>query len=77
MRGAQKEGLTPCYYTDAGLTQVYQDREVTDCVNWTANGYRLPTEAEWEKAARGGTPGHRFPWSDSDDIQHSAGELLQ
>ncbi|HOS74079.1 MAG TPA: SUMF1/EgtB/PvdO family nonheme iron enzyme [Candidatus Paceibacterota bacterium] len=68
---SQKEGLVPCYYNEAGLTTIYKAGTNAPYAKWAANGYRLPTEVEWEKAARGGVSGHRFPWADTDNISHS------
>jgi formylglycine-generating enzyme required for sulfatase activity len=71
------EGLTPCYsYSTygtnpddwpSGWNTRYSNHTNVNC-NWTANGYRLPTEMEWMFAAKGGNQSQGYTYSGSNTI---------
>jgi formylglycine-generating enzyme required for sulfatase activity len=76
-RRSMQEGLTPCYsYSTYGTNpanwpsdwNTNHANHTNVACNWTANGYRLPTEMEWQFAARGGNLTHNYTYSGSNDI---------
>lgn len=62
---SEKEGLSPVYLAGG---DIYRTRQTIPVVNAAANGYRIPTEVEWEWAARGGEASKSHLFSGSDDL---------
>jgi len=62
---SELEGRTPVYYTDSNHKFIYREGEIDlndSQVAWNFSGYRIPTEGEWEFAARGNAYTLKYPW---------------
>jgi formylglycine-generating enzyme len=74
---SEKEGLTPYYKVDKSKKDINNDNTL-DLVKWivipnkNANGYRLPTDLEFEYAAGGGQKSNNYLYSGSNNIDNVA-----
>jgi sulfatase modifying factor 1 len=66
---SEKEGRPASYRVGGDIYRSGQDDAVT--CDLTVGGYRLPTDTEWHYAARGGLPGRRFAWGDTQRTDHT------
>jgi formylglycine-generating enzyme required for sulfatase activity len=66
---SQRDGLRPVYYIDA---EIHRTGKNTPTIEPSADGHRLPTETEWEWAARGASRGTDATYSGGDDLNEVA-----